>query len=109
MNKHQEVSRLISKYALIMIVLYGIHDVFQYFLPFYLKEVLSGSENSFWYPFIVWGFNLILNLVVASFVASDLKKYQPKSKYLILLTILYRPIGVCLMLISLVVQKDGKE
>lgn len=106
MSKSQLLSGLIRKYALILVILYLIHYGFQHLFGFYLKDALFDDKNSVWSVFLIWGLEIILNLVAAFFVASDVKKYQPKSKYLILLTIVYRPLGVCLLLISLVLKAD---
>lgn len=106
MNNKQQVSGLIRKYALVMIGTYLIHFGFQALNNFYLKEAFYENRNSVWIPVMMLSSGLILNLVAALFVASDVRKYQPKSKYLILLTIVYRPLGVCLLLISLVLKSD---
>lgn len=109
MNKYLKLNGLIHKYALILIVLYLIQYGFHHFFTFYLKGMFFDNQKSIWIPFVMWGFDLILNLVAALAVASDVKKYQPKSKYLILLTIVYRPLGVCLLLISLVLNVDQEH
>jgi hypothetical protein len=98
---------LVTKYALLLSVFYLIYLAFENIV----LTALTGTEigvNMAWrvmYPHI---FNFGLNLVAAYIVALDIRKYNVKTKYVILSTILYRPIGVLAFLIFFVLQSRAK-
>ena len=106
MNKYQQFSMLISKYALMLIVLYLVQYGFDRFYNIYLREIIFENRHSGWDFIIPWGSVVLLNLVAAYVVASDMKKYQLKAPYLTFLTLVFRPLGICLLLITLIINKE---
>ena len=63
---------------------------------------------------LIWRFSnilkmLLLNLAALLFVRADIRKYQLESRYIGLLTFLFRPLGICLFLISLILQTRDEK
>lgn len=106
MNKYQQFSALISKYALMLIILYLVQYGFDRFYNIYLREIIFGNQHSIWDFLIPWSSFILLNMITAFVVASDIKKNQLKAPYLILLTVVFRPLGICLLLISLISNNE---
>jgi FtsH-binding integral membrane protein len=99
--------RLITKYALILSVFYIISFAFsRAVIEFEFKENFRDNviyrQNA---PFI---FSIILNLITAFIVGQDIKKFNVKTKYVTLATIVYRPLGVFSFLLFLFFQDKDK-
>jgi len=104
MISKSDFSKLITKYALVLIIFYLI----QYLLSFansYLIKVLEWVDiTKFWLSYTAIAFGFIFNIITALIVRYDIKKLQLKSRYLILATLVWRPLGICLFFITIVNQ-----
>jgi hypothetical protein len=105
MISKSEILKFIRKYALILILMYFFQYVFNYGFEYFIKSKFLNSPVFFLHA-IPSGFRFILNIITAIIVARDIKKLQLQSRYLILLTVFWMPLGVCLFLISLIINQN---
>jgi hypothetical protein len=99
--------KLVSKYAIVLTVLYLI----EYVADIYINEfIYSGTyDTTLWAMRLTPNlFTLVLNGVCALIVARDIRAHNVKTQYVIIATILFRPIGVCALLLYLY-NHDRKE
>jgi len=97
---------LISKYALLLSIFYFLSYAFSWTVNTY---ELPSDERSYIYlraisPVIL---DLLLNISAALVVKQDVDKYKVGAKYVILATLLYRPLGVVAFLLFLILQNTG--
>ena len=109
MEIYNHISKTIGKYAIILIVLYFFENFLSDILIVFLTKLLNYPDQMVFITIVNSVVFIFSNLIVALFIASDIKKYKLKTKYIILLTILFRPIGVCFFLISLILEKKIKN
>ena len=101
-----DITRLISKYALILIIFYLIQFLFSHAMDYYIKQIEAADMTKFWISNISTLIFILLNIITALIVRSDIKRLKLKSKYLIFLTLVWRPIGICLFFITLLNQTE---
>lgn len=100
--------KLITKYALLLSVFHVLAYAFgRAIIDFELIE--SGYKNIAYRNMITLLFSVLLNIITAYFVAQDVKKFQVKTKYVTLATIVYRPLGVFSFLLFLFLQNDNAD
>ena len=109
MEIYNHISKTIGKYAIILIVLYFFENFLSDILIVFLTNLRYYPDQMVFITIVNSVVFIFSNLIVALFIASDIKKYKLKTKYIILLTILFRPIGVCFFLISLILEKKIKN
>ena len=102
LNKN-EIAKIIAKYALILIVLYLIQYIFYFSFPYYLeKQAIDITNNKWLSSKIYFGVGILFNLITAIIVDSDIRRLQFKTRYITVMTLVWRPLGICLFLISLI-------
>jgi hypothetical protein len=102
-------SSIIGKYALLLIVFYAIQFSYTYLLQIFSPAIsynVSNFLSGYYFRIILIG---ILNIITAFIVWDDVKKYELKIKYLPILTLLFRPLGVCLFLIGLMAKENDNK
>jgi len=97
------VFSLIAKYALILAGLYFLDNLFTIMLNEF-KPSYDSFEFTRWRPIVKSTFNILLNIVTALLLSHDIKEHRVKSKYVIVATILFRPVGVFVFLLFLSYQ-----
>ena len=99
--------KTIRKYALILIVFYGLELLIRYFV----SKMVDGSANHEINSYLITGrmiLSVLLNIITAFIINSDKNRLEIDGKYSVLLTIFYRPIGVVIFLIY-VIDKEIKK
>lgn len=109
MINKDDFSKIIAKYALILIALY----LFEYLLIIGIKYAATIQLFDVTTMGLLWHLDavmsILLNIIVALVIRHDIKRLEIKSKYLVLLTLLWRPLGVSLFLISLLNQNRNNQ
>jgi hypothetical protein len=88
----------ISKYALILSVSYLMQMAFSKYIYISNTEQFSVIERGF-RSMIPVLFALVLNAITSLIVYRDIKSNNIKTKYVLLTTLLYRPVGVVAFLL----------
>lgn len=100
---------VIGKYALIL----AASSILVTALPYAISYEIFSDEvitNNLIQMYIPIAFNLLLNVITAFIVWQDIRKYNVKTKYIMVTTILFRPAGVFAFLLFLIFQdKFGKS
>jgi len=109
MIKKYDILRIISKYALIIIIIYLIQTIFGFAFDHYLKKQTIQTEMPIWISFIPRALDLLLNIITAIIVFIDKKRFELKTRFLVFVTIVFGPLGVCLFLISLIYNLKNNE
>jgi len=92
---------IIGKYALLLSALYGLDIILNLnFVSFAFNQpsLQNLTYTKTWTYIIPYG----LNLIAALYINSDIKSLNIKAKYSLLLTLIYRPIGIVLFLLYVV-------
>jgi hypothetical protein len=95
----------IAKYALLLSFFYILEIVFQ--------TVIGRISNTIeWYRYIiyltlsVYMFSFLLNLVTAIIMQRDAKKWDVNARYIFIATLLFRSVGVVVLLLFLVLKRE---
>ena len=104
MTSKPDVTKLIAKYALILIIFYLIQFLFNHAIDYYIKQKEVADMNIFWISSFSSLIIILLNIITALIVRSDIKRFELKTRYLIFLTLVWRPLGICLFFITLLNQ-----
>jgi hypothetical protein len=99
-----DFSKLITKYALVLIIFYLIQYLISLANSFFINRLVLADQTKFWSSYTVIVFGFIFNIITALIVRFDINKLQLKSRYLILATLVWRPLGICLFFITIVNQ-----
>ena len=94
---------LISKYALILAGLYFFDEVYSIVLK-ELRPSYDSLEFVRWSPMINFAFDILLNVVTVLFLLQDIREHKVKTKYVIVTTMFFRPVGVIVFLLFLFYQ-----
>jgi hypothetical protein len=81
----------------------GLENVFSIMLNEF-KPSYDSLQFARWRPVISSNFSLLLNIVAALFLSQDIKAHKVKTKYVILTTVLFRPVGIFVFLLFLFYQ-----
>ena len=105
---NNSIIKTIGKYALILTVFYLIGTAADYIIRNISNDTKSYETRSMLIsiPMIL---NYLLNIVTAVIVSFDKTKFKITGKYSVLLTIIYRPIGIVLFLIYLINSEIKSE
>ena len=95
-----DFKKLVNKYAIILIISYGL----TFLLGIILREMFplnSGQQEEMNLimrniPFI---FQFFINIVISLIIIEDLKKLEIKNNLIIVATILFSLVGVCMFLL----------
>lgn len=99
----KDYSRLIGKYALLL----GAFALLEYVVRQYLRgKNLEFGDFQVLRATIPTGLTLLLNIITALLVSADRNRIGVKTNYVTLVTILYRPIGVCAFLLFVIFDKN---
>jgi hypothetical protein len=93
--------KTIGKYALILSIFYGLEFIIGYFVG----QIITDSTDYEMNNYFLAGKMIIpylLNIIAAFIVSSDKNRLEIEGKYSVLLTIIYRPIGIVLFLIYVI-------
>ena len=101
LNKN-EIAKIIAKYALILIVLYLVQYIFNLLFDNFLEKQEIDVTKKMWLSNISLGVTILFNLIAAIIVNSDIRRLQQKTRYITIMTLIWRPLGICLFLISLI-------
>jgi hypothetical protein len=95
---------LIGKYALILATFSIITVAFQHLIS---SEEFSDDviRNMLFHTYIPLAFSSLLNVVTALIVQRDIRKHAIKTKYIMVATIFYRPVGVFAFLLYLIFRE----
>ncbi|HEY4786813.1 MAG TPA: hypothetical protein VIH57_12230 [Bacteroidales bacterium] len=106
MTNQNNITKVISKYALILVILYLTEDVFDWSFQLYFRQFVYSSKDLIWAAYIPTFLGFSFNILTAILIFNDVKRFGLKAKYLFFLTIVWRPLGVCLFLISLAINPN---
>ena len=100
--------KLISKYALLLSVSYVMEYAFNRYVRSFNTDLVTRTNQMLISitPFILI---LILNLITSLVVYRDKVTNNIKTKYVILATMLYRPIGVVAFILFSIYDSKDKE
>ena len=99
--------KTIGKYALILVIFYGLELIVGYFVG----QMIEGSTDYEMNNYFLTGKMIVpylLNTIAAFIINSDRNRLEIDGKYSVLLTIFYRPIGIVIFLIY-VIDKEIKK
>jgi len=98
---NNEIIKTIGKYALLLTVFYLIDIAVGRYTDFIVDNAKTRSSEMLLVslPMII---SYFLNTVTAILISFDKTKFSLTGKYSVLLTIIYRPIGIVLFLIYLI-------
>jgi uncharacterized membrane protein YhdT len=99
--------KTIGKYALILSIFYVLEFITGHFIGQLVKDTTDYEMNNY---FMTGNIILpyLLNIIVAFIIYSDKNRLEIEGKYSVLLTIIYRPVGIVLFLIY-VIDKEIKK
>ena len=97
---------MIGKYALLLSIFYLISYAFRWAANSY-EFPFSLAENTFVRSTAPTIFDLLLNVVSAFVVHHDIAKSGLRTKYVVLTTVFYRPLGIVAFLLFLILQSKG--
>lgn len=92
---------------MLLFVLYILDLALHYWLKQWKPDENGYSFYSLMLSIMPTAIYLVMNIIIAIFVAKDIRKYGIGEKFLIILTIFYRPLGVCLLLIAMILHKNS--
>lgn len=94
--------KLVGKYTLLLAVLMFI----EYIVHLYVRNFMDlPPEDTALSVILLATLTLAFNAVTAFVIYSDIKIMGLKTRYVILATVLYKPIGICAFLIYVVYDK----
>jgi hypothetical protein len=99
---------LIAKYSLLLSGFYILSFVFTRTI-IQIELTAETMDNVLIRQTAPFAFSFMLNLITAYIVRQDIKKNSVKTKYVMLGTIVYRPLGVFAFLLFLLFQDRFKE
>ena len=108
MKSKLEITKIIAKYALIMIIFYLLETGVNYAYRYIINLPSIEIPQILWLSWIPIGM-VILNIIAAIIVGKDIRNHQLKTNYLIVLTLVFRPLGICLFLISSINQIGNED
>lgn len=108
LNKNK-ITKIIAKYALILIVLYLIQFTLDFLFDSYFEQHVEDITKKMWLPNLSLGMTILFNLITAIILNTDIWRLQLKSRYLTIMTLVWRPLGICLFLISLINQSRDEN
>ena len=94
---------LIGKYALLLTILYFISYAFLIAIDRYEFES-DFTTTALIRSLVPLILDVILNVVAALFVQRDINKYNVRTRYVLLATVLYRPLGIVAFLLFVILQ-----
>jgi hypothetical protein len=97
--------KLVNKYALILAATYLLEFIVNKTMRMLYFEIMSEPS---WLNFIHQVFPFVLNLISAVMVSRDSKVFGIKTRYVVMSTIIYRPVGVVMFLLYLIYGKNEK-
>jgi hypothetical protein len=93
--------KIIAKYAWLLSLFFILEFSFFRFVPWshfgYVRDFEYYLLESL--PFIL---TAVLNIVMARIIFIDIKRHNVETRYVLLATVLYKPVGVCIFLIYLI-------
>lgn len=91
---------LIGKYSVILAICYALEIAFSLWLTT-LSDIQLSEENQYlmYLKFYSYGLTLLLNSIIALLLYSDIKNLKLSAPYVIIATLLFRPVGVFAFLI----------
>jgi uncharacterized membrane protein YpjA len=109
MIKKYDIPRILGKYALIIIIVFFIQTIFGFAFDHYLKKQTIQNEMPILISFVPRALDLLLNIITAIIVFLDKKRFELKTRFLVFVTVVIGPLGVCLFLISLIYNLKSQE
>jgi hypothetical protein len=98
-----KIIKLVAKYAILLSILMAIELIAR----MYYDTIADQTDTSSLIRLVIpYGLYLLFNLFIALIMSSDIKKMSIKADYAIALTIIARPIGICLFLIYVLGQQS---
>jgi hypothetical protein len=108
MNQKMALRKLFAKYAMLLALLYGFQYAIQYGISYYRISESLNNYDRIWLQAIPVIIVIVGNLITLWFVYKDKRRFQIENRYLEILTVCFRPIGVCILLIQ-VILKNREE
>jgi hypothetical protein len=99
--------RIVSKYALLLAVTFGIEVL----VGIYWDDVapIFHSQGDLWYMTMLSRFlGIFLNVICVVVALGDIRRMQLKTRWVIIATLLSRPLGISLLLLFMLL-KDQKS
>ena len=109
MIKRHDIPKVIGKYALIIIIIYLIQTLFDFAFDHYFKKHTILNEMPIWISFVPRALGLLFNIFTAIIIFIDIKRFELKTRFLVLMTVVIGPLGVCMFLISLIYNLINDE
>jgi hypothetical protein len=90
--------RLIGKYALLLSIIYAFETIMWSVINMqpYFDELLS---TAYVYYYVSYTVSIFFNIIIAVIINRDITGLKLKTSYVMLATLLFRPIGVCAFLL----------
>jgi hypothetical protein len=104
-------NKMISKYALLLSVFFAVEHIFykyKYLLDIIAPEMNTRQQQALFDIYTSLGFGLLLNVITAVLINIDIKKLNLSTRYVILATVLYPPVGVCAFILYMMYDKELK-
>lgn len=100
--------KLIVKYALILSFFFVLEQLFRSYIREFVNSDMIGKHTSF-YATVPYAFSFMLNVVTGFIVFKDKQRLNIGSRYLLLATILYKPVGVCAFLLFSILDESKRS
>jgi hypothetical protein len=96
--------RLIGKYALLLSVIYAFETIMWSVINMqpYFDELF---KTAYIYYYIFYAVSIFFNIIIAVIINRDIKRLKLKTSYVILATLLIRPVGVCAFLLYSIIDE----
>ena len=94
-----DTAKLIGKYAIILSVFYLIQILVDHYFSFKLMDSDLEYSRIKTYMYTRIAPPILFNIITALIIYADQKRYNIQGKYAVLLTLLFRSMGVVLFLI----------
>lgn len=98
---------LITKYALLLSVAYFVSTAFSWIVvetDYFFEDTV---DNMIYKRLAFSALNILLNLIMAFIVAQDIKQHKIETKYVMLATLIYRPLGVLAFLLFVFLHEQS--
>lgn len=104
-----DLSKIIRKYVVILIIINLIEYLFGWTFRLYWQGFFQGNSQFIWRSLIPSALSFSMNMIMAIIVFMDMKRFSLKPKILTLLTLLWQPLGICLFFICLILNLNNAE
>jgi hypothetical protein len=102
-----KVTMLIGKYTLLLAMTYAVE--FGVDLLMQMADVELYSLISIWARLLPAILTIVLNVIMAIILYPEIARMKISAPYVILATVLFRPVGVCAFLIYMIIRDKNES